>query len=153
MGPGPEADACTFCSIVDGSGPTHEIVGETPLALAFMNAFPVTFGHTLVVPKRHAEHIWALEDADAMAVWSLTRAVAVGTRAAFHPDGLNLFQANGARAWQSEFHFHFHVVPRWIGDDLVPNWTTPMGDRTRIPEAAQLLRAQLAQLPHRGRRE
>jgi histidine triad (HIT) family protein len=64
-------------------------------------------------------------------------------RLAFEPEGLNLFQANGRAAWQSVFHFHMHVVPRWPDDDLVPNWTEPLGDRGEISAAAARLREAL----------
>jgi histidine triad (HIT) family protein len=55
----------------------------------------------------------------------------------------NLFQANGRAGWQSVFHFHIHVVPRWTGDPIVPPWTETQGDRTQIPEAAERLRIAL----------
>jgi len=109
--------------------------------MAFMNGHPAVFEHVLVIPKRHAADIWALEPEDAAPVWALTRAVAHAVRERLVPDGLNLFQANREAGWQSVFHFHFHVVPRWKGDDLVPNWTEPTGDPLRIAEAASLIRS------------
>ena len=134
---------CVFCGIVATNDPPHEIVAETARAIAFLNADPAAFGHTLVVPKAHADDIWVLEHRDAAAVWELTQAVARAALEGLHPHGLNLFQANRRAGWQSVFHFHFHVVPRWSGDDLTPNWTEPTGDRSKIGEAAELLRPAL----------
>jgi histidine triad (HIT) family protein len=96
-----------------------------------------------VIPKRHATDIWDLSPEDGVAVWALTQQVAHAARDAFAPDGLNLFQANRTAGWQSVFHFHIHVVPRWTGDPLVPNWDEPQGDRQEIPDAARRLRAAL----------
>jgi histidine triad (HIT) family protein len=96
----PMGDRCVFCRIVTGEAP-HHIVAETHSAMAFMNAHPAVFGHVLVIPKRHAADIWALEPEDAEPVWALTRAVAHAVRERLEPDGLNLFQANREAAWQS----------------------------------------------------
>jgi histidine triad (HIT) family protein len=133
---------CVFCSIVAKARPAV-FLAETDRAFAFMNANPAGFGHALVIPKAHATDIWELTTEDGAAVWELTRHVADAARDALNPDGLNLFQANRRAGWQSVFHFHIHVVPRWTGDDLVPNWTEPLGDRTRIEEAADLLRPRI----------
>jgi histidine triad (HIT) family protein len=134
---------CTFCAIAGGTGPPHELVAENPLAVAFMNANPAALGHVLVIPRTHAGTIWELDVDDGAAVWELTHRVALASDLAFSPDGLNLFQANGAAGWQSEPHFHIHVVPRWYGDPLVPNWKEPQGLREDIPHAAARLRSVL----------
>jgi len=132
-------DTCTFCSIVAGTA-THDFVDESQHALAFMDAHPAAYGHALVIPKHHADDIWALLPDDGRAVWDLTHRVAHAARRALEPDGLNLFCANRRAAWQSEFHFHIHVVPRWQGDPLVPNWKQPQGREDEIAGAASLLR-------------
>jgi histidine triad (HIT) family protein len=136
------SDECVFCAILEGTAPSEPLI-ETDLAFAFMNSNPATLGHALVIPKRHAVDIWDLAPEDGAAVWSLTHQVALAAREAFSPDGLNLFQANRTAGWQSVFHFHIHVVPRWTGDPLVPNWDEPQGDRRDIPDAAARLRGAL----------
>jgi histidine triad (HIT) family protein len=130
---------CVFCAILAGAAPA-EPIAETDDALAFMNANPAALGHVLVIPRRHAADIWDLTPEDGLGVWSLAHRVAHAAREAFHPDGLNLFQANRRAGWQSVFHFHIHVVPRWNGDPLVPNWDEPQGNRQDIPAAADRLR-------------
>ncbi len=131
--------ACLFCSIVARTIP-HEIVDETRHALAFMDAHPAAYGHALVIPKRHADDIWELSPDDGRAVWDLTHRLAHAVRESLEPDGLNLFCANRRAAWQSEFHFHIHVVPRWHGDPLVRNWQEPQGREDQIGAAAAKLR-------------
>ncbi len=136
-------DDCVFCSILAGTA-AAEPIAETDDAFAFMNANPAALGHALVIPRAHAVDIWDLTPEDGLAVWELTQRVAHAARGAFAPDGLNLFQANRRAGWQSVFHFHIHVVPRWDGDPLVPNWDEPQGDREDIARAAADLRDALS---------
>ena len=133
---------CTFCGIVAGTSPAERVM-ETDLALAFVNQNPANPGHVLVIPKQHADDIWDLSRKNGEAVWSLVRDVADLARRAYEPDGLNLFQANRRAGWQSEFHFHVHVVPRWNGDPLVPNWGRLVGDPEGVAAMGSRLRASL----------
>jgi histidine triad (HIT) family protein len=72
-----------------------------------------------VVPNNHVENVYDISDADAAAVMSATREVARAVRAAFKPEGLSLWQSNGAAAFQEVPHFHMHVMPRWRDDGLL----------------------------------
>jgi histidine triad (HIT) family protein len=133
-------DDCAFCAIVAGSAPA-EVVGENERALAFMDINPATDGHTLVVSKAHAEDIWDLEPEAGGEVWALAREIADAMRAGLEPDGLTLFQANAKAGWQDVFHFHLHLVPRWVGDDLVKPWRPSGSRREGIGDAAERIRA------------
>jgi histidine triad (HIT) family protein len=126
---------CIFCAIVSGERPA-EVVFEDELTLAFMDAFPFTDGHTLVIPKRHAADIYELEQPDADAVWRATLHLAHGIRTAIAPPGLSIRQANGRVADQHILHFHIHLIPRYE--------STPRGDRARIGDFAERIRAALA---------
>jgi histidine triad (HIT) family protein len=136
------SDDCTFCAIVAGSSAAEQVT-ETERPLAFVNENPAGPGHMLVIPKDHADDIWDLSDADGHAVWSLVRDMAELARRAFEPDGLTLFQTNRHAGWQSEFHFHVHVVPRWEGDALVPTWGSLVGDPAEVADMGERLRAHL----------
>ena len=136
-------ERCTFCAIAAEAAPAERIT-ETEQALSFVNKNPANPGHILVIPKRHDQDIWTLPDSDGHAVWSLVREMAELIRRAYEPDGLNLFQANRRAGWQSEFHFHVHVVPRWEGDQLVPNWGSLVGDPTAVATMGERLRGALA---------
>ena len=134
---------CVFCGIVAGDQPA-EIVGDSERALAFMDINPATDGHTLVISKGHTRDIWDLEPEDGSAVWSLARVLAHAIRAALEPDGLTLFQANARAGWQDVFHFHLHLVPRWMDDGLIRPWRPEASVRGGIEAAAARIRAAAA---------
>ena len=106
-----------FCRIVAGDAPARRI-DEDDRAVAFLDIFPVTPGHALVVPKRHCDSYLDCPADDLAAVTAMAQRVA---RAAVDPDGMaaegvNLFVSNGAVAFQTVFHLHVHVLPRSRGD-------------------------------------
>lgn len=108
--------------------------------LRFLDVNPASRGHTLVVPKRHADDIWDLSDSDGAATWSLVTEVAKKLRSKLAPDGITLFQANRRAGWQDAVHFHVHLVPRWTGDGLVRPWESRPADRGELQRVAELLR-------------
>ena len=134
------ATDCVFCGIVAGDQPA-EIVGENDRALAIMDINPATDGHTLVVSKRHARDIWDLDQEVGAAVWLLTQEVADAIRRGRRPEGLTLFQANAKAGWQDVLHFHVHLVPRWLDDDLVKPWRASASRRAGVAAAAARIRA------------
>ena len=133
---------CIFCAIVAGNAPAERLF-EDESTLAFLDANPATDGHTLVIPKRHAGDLFEIEDEDADALWRSVRRVARGIREALAPDGMNLFQSNGRAAFQSVFHVHVHVVPRWADDGIRLPWIPRPGDPQGMAEVAERLRAAL----------
>jgi histidine triad (HIT) family protein len=133
---------CVFCKIRDGQIPSTRIY-EDDRALCFMDINPVNEGHCLVVTRVHAATLFDAEDADLQAAITTARRVALALRAALAPDGLNLLQANGAAAFQSVPHVHFHLIPRWTGDGKGFDWPLVPGDRARIQATADKIRAAL----------
>jgi histidine triad (HIT) family protein len=133
---------CIFCKIVAGEIPCFKLFedGET---LAFMDINPVHDGHCLVIPKAHYPTVFELPPDQLAAAARTASAVAKAVEAALRPDGLNLLQSNGPGAAQSVAHFHLHVLPRRMQDGLVMNWTPKPGDRARIAEIAERIRARL----------
>jgi histidine triad (HIT) family protein len=129
---------CIFCAIVAGESPSFR-VGETEMAVAFLDLNPASRGHTLVVPKRHSDDIWHLSLEDGTAMWSLVWETAATLRAKLKPDGMTLFQANRKAGWQDVFHFHVHVVPRWQGDGLIRPWESAPADQRELEQVAALL--------------
>jgi histidine triad (HIT) family protein len=126
---------CIFCGIVSHDRPA-QVVFEDELTIAFMDVVPFSDGHALVVPKRHAADIYELEQRDADAVWRATLRLAHAIRAALAPPGLWIRQANGRIAGQHIMHFHIHLIPRYESE--------ARGDRARIGDFAELIRAALA---------
>jgi histidine triad (HIT) family protein len=137
------ADECVLCAIAAGEEPSR-LVMESSRAAAFLDINPAAPGHTLVIPRSHATDIWELTDDDADEVWRLTMRVAHRLKDVLEPGGLTLFQANGRAGWQDIFHFHIHLVPRWVGDGLIKPWELTPGDPSRLDElAAQLVRVEM----------
>jgi histidine triad (HIT) family protein len=132
---------CVFCAIVAGRAPAHRLL-EDEHTVSFLNIAPATTGHALVVPRRHAEGLWDLEDEEHARVARAAGRVARLLRVALQPAGMNLVPATGTAAWQSVFHFHLHVVPRYRADELQVMW---QAERAPDPELAALRARVLSQ--------
>jgi histidine triad (HIT) family protein len=133
---------CVFCKIVGGQIPSTK-VHEDDHAVAFMDIGQVNPGHVLVAAKAHAENIYALDDAQAAAVFRASARVARAVRDAFSPPGLSVYQANGKPAGQTVFHFHMHLVPRHDGDGMTLGWPVKNPPRERLEEYAARIRNRL----------
>jgi len=108
---------CIFCRIVAGRAPAAKVY-EDEHALAFLDLFPVAEGHLLVIPKAHYESLFESDEVTLPAVHLAARRVALAMRRALRPDGLMVYQLNGAAAGQTVFHYHAHLVPRTAGSEL-----------------------------------
>lgn len=133
---------CVFCRIVARQIPAT-VVHEDEHTLAFMDLGQVNPGHVLVAVKRHAENLYALDDAQAGAVLRAAARVARAIRDAFAPQGLSVYQANGAAAGQTVFHYHVHLVPRHDGDGMALSWPVKNPPREKLEEYAAKIRALL----------
>jgi histidine triad (HIT) family protein len=109
------SEDCIFCRIAAGTAPAS-IIAENPDALAFMDIDQPMPGHVLIIPRTHVRDIYELDDEVAAAVFRLTVQVAKAVKLALAPDGLNLLQANERAGQQVVFHFHMHVMARYLGD-------------------------------------
>jgi len=133
---------CVFCRIVAKEIPAT-LVHEDEHTLAFMDIGQVNPGHVLVAVKKHAENIYALEDAQAAAVFRAAAKVARAIRGAFEPQGLSVYQANGAAAGQTVLHLHVHLVPRYEGDGMALIWPVKNPPREKLVEYAGKIKAKL----------
>jgi len=134
---------CVFCRIVAKEIPAT-VVHEDEQTLAFMDIGQVNPGHVLVAVKKHAENIFALDEAQAAAVFRSAAKVARAIRGAFEPQGLSVYQANGAAAGQTVLHLHIHLVPRYEGDGMALTWPVKNPPREKLTEYAEKIRAKLA---------
>lgn len=130
---------CVFCRIIRGEIPCFQI-SDDERTIAFMDINPVNPGHSLVVPKDHAESIYAIDGSFLRASMLVVQKVARAVQRTFEPYGLNIVQANGPGAAQSVPHFHWHVLPRAQDDGLPMNWPLRPGDMASIAAAAERLR-------------
>jgi histidine triad (HIT) family protein len=131
---------CIFCKIVAGEAPAT-IVDEDERTLAFMDIAPATRGHLLVVPRAHSADLLAIEEEDLRAVAHASQRLARRIKERLGADGVNLVNSCGAAAWQTVFHFHVHVIPRYADDPLRLPWTPAPGDSDEIAAAAKELLA------------
>jgi len=134
---------CVFCKIVARQIPAT-VVHEDEHTLAFMDIGQVNPGHVLIAVKKHADNIFALEDAQAGAVFRAVARVSRAIRDAFSPQGLSVYQANGKAAGQTVFHFHVHLVPRHEGDGMELTWPVKNPPREKLVEYAEKIKARLA---------
>jgi histidine triad (HIT) family protein len=133
---------CVFCRIVTKQIPAT-VVHEDEQTLAFMDLGQVNPGHVLVALKAHAENIYALDEAQAAAVFATAARVARAIRGAFAPQGLSVYQANGAAAGQTVFHLHVHLVPRYDADGMAFTWPAKNPPREKLEDYAARIRGAL----------
>ena len=133
---------CVFCKIVAGKIPSTKVF-EDEHTLAFMDLGQVNPGHVLVAVKKHAENLYALDDAQAAAVARASVKVARAIREAFKPEGLSVYQANGKPAGQTVFHYHVHLLPRHAGDGMELTWPVKNPPREKLEDHAVKIRAAL----------
>ncbi|MCK6554997.1 HIT family protein [Candidatus Binatia bacterium] len=132
---------CIFCRIVSGEAPAHRVY-EDAETLAFMDIFPVTDGHTLVITREHWADVFDTSEEGLAAVARTAHRVGQAIRRALNPDGLMVFQLNGRAAGQTVFHYHMHLMPRADGEPLQLHTRVP-GDPARLQELAARLSAAL----------
>jgi len=129
---------CIFCKIAAGDMPAT-IVDEDERTIAFMDISPATRGHALVIPRAHAADLLSVGTEDLQAVAVASRRLAARAKERLRADGINLLNSCGAAAWQTVFHFHVHVIPRYREDPLRLPWVPAPGDPAEIAAAAQEL--------------
>jgi histidine triad (HIT) family protein len=131
---------CVFCKIIAGEIPAS-VVYRDEHTIAFMDIGSVNPGHMLVAVQPHVENVFGLDDTLAAAAMRTTARVARALKATIAPEGVNLFQANGAVAEQTVFHFHIHVLPRRAGDGMKLVWPVKNPPREELEATAARIRA------------
>lgn len=132
--------ANVFARMLRGEIPATKVY-EDAETLAFMDLFPQSRGHVLVIPKNvQARNFLDLDPAAVAPLMLTVQKVAKAVTAALNPDGVVILQFNGAPAGQTVFHLHFHIIPRWEGEELKGHGTAPMAD----PQTLAALAAQIA---------
>ena len=132
------ADDCLFCRIVSGELPA-ERVAEDERTVAFMDINPWTRGHALVVPRAHSRNLYDIGEDDLHDTAAAAKRLAVRMRDRLGCDGVNLLNSCEPAAWQTVFHFHVHVIPRYDGDPL----KLPGGPRETGPDELAEVAAEL----------
>ncbi len=134
------ATDCIFCGIVAGDLPA-EIVDSDEDTLAFMDISPATRGHALVIPREHHVDLLDMTDEALERTITAARRLAAKMEQTLEPDGFNIINACRPAAWQTVFHYHLHVIPRYHDDPLQLPWRPVSGDATAIKAVADTIRA------------
>ena len=129
---------CLFCKIVEGVVPSRKVF-ENNDCYAFLDIFPAAKGHTLVIPKQHFTDIHQADAQSYASVAAAAKEVADLLHARLGSDGTTIFQMNREAGWQTVFHLHMHVIPRWEGDSLNKPWDIAAATDEQLTEVLRSL--------------
>ena len=133
------ADDCIFCGIAAGEVP-GEIVDQDDRTLAFLDINPWTRGHSLVIPRAHSRNLYEVAEDELAATMSAAKRLAERMRDRLRCDGVNVLNACEPAAWQTVFHFHLHVIPRYEDDPLQLPTRPQEADKEDLAKLAEELR-------------
>lgn len=131
-------DANVFAKILRGDLPCHKVY-EDDFALAFMDLFPQSPGHCLVVPKTPARNLFDIDEGELAVLITRVKKVASAVRKALAPEGVLIAQFNGVAAGQTVFHIHFHVIPRWAAAPIAGHGQAGRADDATLAEHAKAI--------------
>jgi len=131
---------CLFCKIVAGDIPAQRI-DEDEHTIAFMDINPWTRGHALVIPREHTPNLYEISDEELARTAAAAKRLATRMKERLGCDGINLLNSCEPAAWQTVFHFHIHVIPRYDDDPLRLPTKPEEGDPDEIAKVAEELRA------------
>lgn len=130
---------CLFCNIASGDIPSATIYEDREFKV-FLDAFPGTEGHVLIIPKKHVANIFELDEQTGAKLFALATKVARVLKDKLDFDGMNVVQNNGQAAGQTIFHFHMHLVPRYRGDGVTIGWNAAKADERVLAELTEALK-------------
>ena len=133
---------CIFCKIIKGEIPSFKVY-EDDKVFAFEDINPISEGHTLIIPKKHAENLWEIPGEDLTAVHLASQKIIQAMKEALNPTGVALLQLNGRGANQVVMHYHLHLVPRTSGapELSISTWEFNEGDMDAIKQTAEKIAA------------
>lgn len=108
---------CIFCKIANGEIPSATLYEDGDFRV-ILDIGPASKGHALILPKEHYENLYELPEDKAAQAFVLAKRMAIKMREVLNCDGMNVVQNNGTSAGQTVFHFHIHLIPRYVGDDV-----------------------------------
>lgn len=112
---------CVFCNIVSANIPSYKVYEDDDF-LAFLDISQATYGHTLVIPKKHYDNLFELDNKVASNIMPIVKKIASAIKISTSCEGINILNNNGVAAGQSVNHYHIHIIPRYKDDDLKINF-------------------------------
>lgn len=135
-------DDCIFCKIANGEIPSATVY-EDSVCRVILDVNPANKGHALIIPKEHFDNIYSIDAETAAKIFTIATEVAKAQKAELNPDGLNILQNNGEAAGQTVFHFHMHLVPRYIKDNVTMTWIPGKADIEELSTLSKALRKRI----------
>ena len=135
-------DDCIFCKIANGEIPSATVY-EDSICRVILDVNPANKGHALIIPKEHFDNIYIMDAETAAKIFTIATEVAKAQKAELNPDGLNILQNNGEAAGQTVFHFHMHLVPRYIKDNVTMTWIPGKADTEELSALSKALRKRI----------
>lgn len=129
---------CIFCKIAKGEIPSMTIYEDDNFRV-FLDIFPASKGHTLIVPKQHVANIFELDEETAGELFMLATRVAKVMQKELNFEGMNVIQNNGEIAGQTIFHFHLHLIPRYKDDQVSVKWQPKEADQAILKELKEVM--------------
>ncbi|MEM4396191.1 MAG: HIT family protein [Candidatus Woesearchaeota archaeon] len=133
---------CIFCKIVKGEIPSYKVY-ENEKVLAFLDINPANYGHVLVIPKEHYNNILDIEEEDLIEITKAVKKIAEILAILLEPDGINILQSNNPAAGQVINHIHFHIIPRFVNDNVTFHWEPNKLEKKQFEELAKRLKEEL----------
>ena len=133
---------CIFCKIANGEIPSKTLYEDEQFRV-ILDLGPATKGHALILPKSHYKNLYELPDATAADVMKLAKKMAAQMTEKLGCDGFNLVQNNHEVAGQTVFHFHMHLVPRFIKDTVTVTWVPGQSDNEELDRLSKALRKRI----------
>jgi histidine triad (HIT) family protein len=130
---------CIFCKVIAGEIP-GQIVDSDDRTITVMDINPATRGHVVVIPREHSKDLLSVSDEDLVSTMHAVRRIVERMRETLAPAGFNVLNNMGRAAWQSIFHFHVHVIPRYEDDPLQLPWLPQPADPDELEAVASELR-------------
>jgi histidine triad (HIT) family protein len=126
-------DGCIFCKIVRGEIPSFKVY-EDERVYAFADINPISDGHTLIIPKAHAENLWEISDKNITAIHRASKKIAAAMQAVLGPVGIAVLQLNGKVVNQVVLHYHLHLIPKAKNGPTLKmtEWELIPGDMDKI---------------------
>ncbi len=124
---------CIFCKILNGDIPSNKVF-ENENFIAILDAFPANEGHILVIPKKHFENIFEIDEETLKEGYVIAKKIANSIKKSLNIENINILQNNGALAGQTVNHFHIHIIPRIENDNVVIKSEPVNIDSERIKE-------------------
>lgn len=129
---------CIFCKIAAGEIPSKTIY-EDDMFRVILDLNPATKGHGLILPKNHYANLYELPEETAGEVMKLAKKMAGVMTDKLKCDGFNLVQNNGEQAGQTVFHFHMHLIPRYVNDGQVLGWKEKSTSQEELEEVKNII--------------